>query len=34
VGEPPQWAQAGIFHSLQERRVFVVGSHQDGVILG
>ena len=33
VGEPPQLAQAGIFHSLHEHRVFVVRSHQDGVIL-
>ena len=34
VGEPPQLAQAGIFHPLQEHRVFVGRSHQDGVILG
>jgi hypothetical protein len=27
-------AQAGIFHSLQERRAFVVRSHQGGVIFG
>ena len=33
IGEPPQLAQAGIFHYLQEYRVFVGRSHQDGVIL-
>jgi hypothetical protein len=26
-------AQAGIFHHLQEHRIFVVGSHPDSVIL-
>jgi hypothetical protein len=34
VDEPSQMAQAGIFHYLQERHVFIVRSHQDGVILG
>jgi hypothetical protein len=34
IGEPPQLAQAGIFHPLHEQRIFVVGSHQRGAILG
>jgi len=34
IREPPQLAQAGIFHPLQKHRVFVVGSHQRGAILG
>jgi len=33
MGDPPRWAEAEIFHCLHEHRVFVVRSHQDGVIL-
>jgi hypothetical protein len=34
INEPPQLAQAGIFHPLHDHRVFVVGSHQSVADLG
>jgi hypothetical protein len=34
LGEPPQWAQCGIYHCLHEPRVFVVQSHRGGPIPG
>jgi hypothetical protein len=33
-GEPPQWAQAGIFDYLHEHSIFAIRSHQAGAILG
>ena len=33
VGEPPQLAQAGVFHPLHEHGIFLLGSHQRGDIL-
>jgi hypothetical protein len=32
IREPPQWAQAGIFHPLHEHRFFVQVSHQQSAI--
>jgi len=34
IGQPPQLAQAGIFHPPHEQRIWVVGSHQRCAILG
>ena len=33
IREPPQLAQAGIFHPLHEQRFFVLGSHQRREVL-
>ena len=30
IREPPQLAQAGIFHPLHEQRIFVLGSQESG----